>query len=124
MLVRRMPHTSYAADRDAGGTRLVRLAGRYVAFDNHTCFTIYCVHALVRADVRSGRRRSFDEPPIGQSEAGPALDLEVTERGTVVWIRAVANPAAARFDIGRWDGTEVSVPDSGPLSEVRPGRSP
>jgi hypothetical protein len=30
-------------DPDAGGVRLIRLAGRHVAFEYHLCFTIYCV---------------------------------------------------------------------------------
>jgi hypothetical protein len=108
-----------AYEPDSGGTRLVRLAGRFVAFENHTCFTIYCVHAIVRVNMRTGRRHAFDEPPIGQSEADDALDLEVTARGNVVWIRAVTNPAAPRFDVVRWDGTEVTVLDSGPLDQIQ-----
>jgi hypothetical protein len=56
---------------------------------------------------------------IGQSEADNALDLEVTARGTVVWIRAVARPDVQRFDVVRWDGTEVTVLDSGPLNEIQ-----
>jgi hypothetical protein len=107
-------------DPDAGGVRLIRLAGRYVAFEYHLCFTIYCVHAIVRLNVRSGDQRAFDEPPIGQSEADNAPDLEVTARGSVVWIRAVTTPGAQRFDVVRWDGAKVTVLDSGPLDQIDP----
>lgn len=105
---------------EGGGTRLVRLAGRYVAYEDHSCYRIYCLHAITRVNVRSGHRRWFNEPPIGQSEADDALDLEVTARGNVVWIRAVTNPAAPRFDVVRWDGTEVAMLDSGPLDQIDP----
>lgn len=107
-------------ERDSGGIRLVRLAGRYVAFEDHSCYRIYCRHAVIRLEVRSGRKQWFNEPPIGRSEADLALDLDVTRRGSVVWIRAVDSPDVQRFDVVRWDGREVTVLDSGPLDQVEP----
>jgi hypothetical protein len=107
-------------DVDVRPIRLIRLGGRYVAYEYHSCYRINCSHYMARLNVRSGQKRTYDEPPIGQSEADDALDLDVTARGNVVWIRAVTNPAAPRFDVVRWDGTGVTVLDSGPLNEIEP----
>jgi hypothetical protein len=107
-------------DVDVRPIRLIRLGGRYVAYEYHSCYRINCFHYMVRLNVRSGHKRTFNEPPVGQSEADDALDLEVTPRGVVVWIRSVSSPAVQRFDVVRWDGTEVTVLDSGPLNEIYP----
>jgi hypothetical protein len=45
--------------------------------------------------------------------------LELTRRGTVVWIRSVARPDVQRFDVVRWDGDAATVLDSGPISDIQ-----
>jgi hypothetical protein len=105
-------------DRDSGGVRRIRLAGRYVAFEDRPCSSAACAQATIRLNVATGQRRvrSDNEPP---NDTLPFLDLELTRRGTVVWIRAMVNPLEQRFEVVRWDGAAASVLDSGPLDDIQ-----
>jgi hypothetical protein len=104
-------------DRDSGGVRRIRLAGRYVAFEHRPCGSGACAEATIRLNVATGQRRVLREQE--PNDTLPVLDLELTRRGTVVWIRALVNPAGQRFEVVRWDGAAASVLDSGPLEDIQ-----
>jgi hypothetical protein len=104
-------------DRDLGGVRRIRLAGRYVAFEDRPCGPGGCGEATIRLNVATGQRRVLSEK--APNDTLPALDLELTRGGTVVWIRALVNPAGERFEVVRWDGAAASVLDSGPLDDIQ-----
>jgi hypothetical protein len=104
-------------DRDWGGVRRIRLAGRYVAFEDRPCASGGCAEATIRLNVATGQRRVLSEKE--PNDTAPVLDLELTRGGTVVWIRALVNPAGQRFEVVRWDGATASVLDSGPLDEIQ-----
>jgi hypothetical protein len=104
-------------DRDSGGVRRIRLAGRYVAFEDRPCASGGCAEATIRLNVATGQRRALSEKE--PNDTLPVLDLELTRAGTVVWIRAPVDPAGQRFEVVRWDGAAASVLDSGPLQDVQ-----
>jgi hypothetical protein len=96
-----------------GGTRRIQLAGRYVTYEDRPCSRIECAESIVRVDVRNGARRRLVEP----ADTEAARDLALTRGGVVVWIRG-ARPNDLRYEIVRWDGTTITVLDSGPINDV------
>jgi len=104
-------------DRDSGGVRRIRIAGPYVAFEDRPCGSGGCSEAIIRLNVRSGQRRVMSEQE--PNDTNPALDLELTRRGIVVWIRSVVRPDVQRFDVVRWDGATTTVLDSGPIGDIQ-----
>jgi hypothetical protein len=96
-----------------GGTQRIRLAGRYVAYEDRPCSKIECDESIVRVNVRSGKRLRFVEP----ADIGPARDLELTRSGVLVWIRG-GRPSDQRYEVVRWDGSTITVLDSGALNDV------
>jgi hypothetical protein len=104
-------------DRDSGGVRRIRLAGLDVAFEDRPCSSGGCAEATIRVNVATGQTRVLSEKE--PNDTLPILDLELTRGGTVVWIRALVNPAGQRFEVIRWDGAAVSVLDSGPLEDIQ-----
>jgi hypothetical protein len=94
------------AGRDYASVRRIRLVGRYVAFESRPCGSGGCAEAIVRVDLARARSRALSEPE--PENTSPALDLELTSRGTVVWIRRYVLHDR-REEVVRWDGEEAVV---------------
>jgi hypothetical protein len=101
-------------DRDVGGTRLVRLAGRYVGWHTWLCNAAGCGGGAFVLDVTRGTRRVRDDPEA----SGPALGLRVTPAGSVAWVRPRFIPGAERYEVVVAEpGAAARVVEDGPLAQ-------
>lgn len=95
-------------DPAIGGVRQIRLAGTFVGYDVRTS-SRNASDAQVRVkNTRTGRTRTARSVP----NVLPASDLEVTSRGSVVWIRPVPGPGDG-YEVRKLDADGEDLLDEG-----------